>query len=118
MFIEKTSAFLTSRSNEAIFVQGNIEVTNKKLCGRVKCQTDDGKIVWIPEDSLLNNTSPPVEEKKMIEAHEPEYIYHTLRRGETVYTVAKMYNTTPQSILSINNMKTIAIGCKLKIRKL
>jgi murein DD-endopeptidase MepM/ murein hydrolase activator NlpD len=44
--------------------------------------------------------------------------YHTLKRGETIGTVAKLYGRTQDSIISMNgivNVKRVASGTKLKI---
>jgi membrane-bound lytic murein transglycosylase D len=46
------------------------------------------------------------------------YIYHTVRKGENLYAIAKRYHMKASEIKSLNNLKTDAlkIGQKLKIR--
>lgn len=43
--------------------------------------------------------------------------YHTVKKGETLYKIAKRYGTTPQKLCKMNNIKmstTLRIGMKLK----
>lgn len=44
--------------------------------------------------------------------------YHTVRRGEALASVAKLYNTTPEEIRALNNITgdRIKIGQKLKVK--
>ena len=46
------------------------------------------------------------------------YIYHTVRKGENLYAIAKRYHMKATEIKALNNLKTDAlkIGQKLKIR--
>lgn len=47
-------------------------------------------------------------------------IFHIIKQGETLYKIAKIYNTSTQEIIRINNLKnngeSIQAGQKLKIR--
>ncbi len=45
--------------------------------------------------------------------------YHTVQRGDSLYSIAQQYNTTPQYLLQLNNLNTqsrIYIGQKIKVR--
>ena len=45
--------------------------------------------------------------------------YHTVGRGDSLYSIAQKYNTTPQHLLQLNNLNTqsrIFIGQKLKVK--
>ena len=50
-----------------------------------------------------------------------EYIIHTVRYGDTIWDIVKMYdNVTSSQVLSLNNItdpSKIQVGQKLKIRK-
>ncbi len=47
----------------------------------------------------------------------PEYEVYTVKRGDTLYNIARMFNTTVTAIQSLNNLTTsnLAIGQKLLI---
>ena len=50
---------------------------------------------------------------------EPEWIYHTIAKGESLYSIARKHNTTVDKIQQWNNLTSpdkIAAGQKLKIR--
>lgn len=49
----------------------------------------------------------------------PEYINYTVKRGDSLYSIARIYNTTIESIMQDNGLKTenLTIGQNLKIRK-
>ena len=49
----------------------------------------------------------------------PEYINYTVKRGDTLYRIARIYNTTIESIMQDNGLKNenLTIGQNLKIRK-
>lgn len=56
---------------------------------------------------------------KVEESEEPEWIYHTIAKGEGLYGIARKYGTTVDHILQWNNLSNpdkIAAGQKLKIR--
>ena len=46
-----------------------------------------------------------------------QYITYTVQKGDTLYQIAKIYNTTVKEIKSLNNIinNTLSIGQKLKI---
>ena len=48
----------------------------------------------------------------------PSYINYTVQRGDSLYSIAKKYNTTVNDILKDNNLNTstLSIGQNLKIR--
>ena len=56
---------------------------------------------------------------KVEETEEPEWIYHTIAKGEGLYGIARKYGTTVEKIQQWNNIPSpdkIAAGQKLKIR--
>lgn len=50
-------------------------------------------------------------------AQEGEYIYHTVTKGQTLFSISKMYDTTVEIIVRNNpgSAKSISVGAKLKI---
>ena len=48
---------------------------------------------------------------------EPDFIYYTVKKGDTLYALAKKYNTTVDELLSLNNLpnSNLKIGAVLKI---
>lgn len=50
---------------------------------------------------------------------EPIYQTYTVQRGDSLYTIAKRYNTTVDNLIMLNNLKTnnLSIGQILKIRE-
>ena len=55
----------------------------------------------------------------VVETEEPEWIYHTIAKGEGLYGIARKYGTTVEKIQQWNNIPSpdkITAGQKLKIR--
>ncbi|MBD9098920.1 LysM peptidoglycan-binding domain-containing protein [bacterium] len=50
---------------------------------------------------------------------EPQYIMYTVQRGDSLYTIAKKYNTSVDNIKSLNNLTSnnLFIGQQLKIKE-
>lgn len=50
---------------------------------------------------------------------EKTYINYTVKKGDTLYSIARNYNTTVDSIMQLNNLKTssLSIGQVLKIKE-
>lgn len=67
-----------------------------------------GKILKIPQTSKFGAGSVGVE---------PKIITYKVRRGDSLWTLARRYNTTTKKIQTLNNLKTVNlnIGQKLKI---
>lgn len=45
-------------------------------------------------------------------------IYHVVEKDQTLYAIARMYNTTPEKLAKLNNLKSnkIIVGKKLKVK--
>ena len=50
---------------------------------------------------------------------EPQYVIYTVRKGDSLYTIAKKYNTSVDNIKSLNNLTSnnLFIGQQLKIKE-
>ena len=70
--------------------------------------------------SVPSNERPTVVASNSV-VDDGEYIVHTVRNGDTIWNIVRMYdNVTSTDILSLNNISDpskIQIGQKLKIRK-
>ena len=76
----------------------------------------------VPAESepVAPETKPvPAESEPVVAETEPEWIYHTIAKGEGLYGIARKYGTTVEKIQQWNNIPSpdkIAAGQKLKIR--
>ena len=50
---------------------------------------------------------------------EPQYIMYTVQRGDSLYTIARRYNTSVDNIKALNNLtnNNLTIGEQLKIKE-
>ena len=76
--------------------------------------------VTVETEPVKVETAPvTVETKPSTAEAEPEWIYHTIAKGEGLYGIARKYGTTVDKILEWNNISNpdkITAGQKLKIR--
>lgn len=71
-------------------------------------------------DTKPSNDIESVAEEINIKNQEPNYIYHTVQKGENIYLIAVKYNQTIQNLRTWNDLpygKNIAEGQKLKVQK-
>ena len=82
--------------------------------------TVETKPITVETKPITVETKPVTVETKPATAEaEPEWIYHTIAKGEGLYGIARKYGTTVDNILQWNNLSNpdkIAAGQKLKIR--
>ena len=82
--------------------------------------TVETKPITVETKPITVETKPiTVETKPATAEAEPEWIYHTIAKGEGLYGIARKYGTTVDNILQWNNLSNpdkIAAGQKLKIR--
>lgn len=73
-----------------------------------------------PEVKSDNKSKSPVkEEKKKVTPPAPEKQYHTVKKGESLYKIAKRYGTTVNKLLKLNNLtekSKIQPGQKIRIK--
>lgn len=66
------------------------------------------------------STAKTQPEIKPVPQPQPDYTSYTIRQGDTLYSIARRYNTTPGEIAQYNNLANkdaLKIGQKLKIPK-
>lgn len=78
-----------------------------------------GQTLRIPIESTLPPTPGEIKECYGTGYQEPQYILHTVKRGDNLYDLAKKYNTTVIHIMDLNDLKTtsLQIGQVLKIKE-
>lgn len=66
-----------------------------------------------PEPKKAGKSTDKVGKEVDIEAK-----FHTVQVNETLYSIARMYNTTPEKLMALNNLKDnrIFVGKKLKLK--
>ena len=73
-------------------------------------------------DSLATSppNTPPSAKPSVTDSSHPDYIVHTVQKGEYLALIAKKYGTTVAKIASYNhltNVNALKVGQKLKIPK-
>ncbi len=72
------------------------------------------------KQASIGKTTKPAEPKK-VEPLDPNYVYHTVRRGDTIWDIAKQYaGITSDDIMKLNkltNDRGLYVGQKLKIKR-
>jgi membrane-bound lytic murein transglycosylase D len=96
----------------------------KKLTVYVRVQKSEPKNLDIKPDSSGKNLAkakPAKDEKQLAENNSSagEYVYHKVRKGETIYAIAKRYGVTSKTIRALNNLddNALKMGQKLKIKE-
>jgi LysM repeat protein len=73
------------------------------------------------EDEEATEPEPSIEEPEDEEppAPQPRTVYHTVRSGDTLYSIARRYGTTIQALLQLNDLRSsdpIRLGQRLRVR--
>ena len=68
-------------------------------------------------NNLVSDTLTIGQVLKIPTSNEPNYIYYTVLKNDTLYAIARKYNTTVDEIKKLNNLtsNTLSIGQILKI---
>lgn len=97
-----------------------ITVETNPITVEMKPITVEMKPVTVETEPVIVETEPvKVETKPVTVEAEAEWSYHTIARGESLYSIARKYNTTVEKIQQWNNITSpdkITAGQKLKIR--
>ncbi|MCE3260821.1 MAG: cell wall hydrolase/autolysin, partial [Bacteroidetes bacterium] len=98
----------------------------KKLTVYVRVQKTETKAIDIKADSSEKNLAankPKAKENKQLaentSSESADYVYHKVRKGETIYAIAKRYGVTSKTIRALNNLddNALKMGQKLKIKE-
>mgnify|MGYP000153295760 CR=1 FL=1 len=72
------------------------------------------------KQASIGKSVKPAEPKK-VEPLDPNYVYHTVRRGDTIWDIAKQYaGISSDDIMKLNNLtndRGLYVGQKLKIKR-
>jgi membrane-bound lytic murein transglycosylase D len=74
--------------------------------------------VFVPLNTEKNELKLAQLEQTFLQKNEGYFSHHTVKKGETLFVIAKRYKTTVNKIKSLNNLKSDVIypGQKLKLR--
>jgi membrane-bound lytic murein transglycosylase D len=69
-----------------------------------------------PLGQQTSSPSPPVFRKETM-PRVAQHHYHTVQRNESLEDIARRYSTTVESIQKLNNVQSVKVGMRLKIRE-
>lgn len=128
MLLRNIKGYMTSKSGDELLLTGDYTITNKKLNSRIKVMDELGKVFWVPEEFLHKSHY----EKPIITPHSKDSeqgessktslnniveMFHVVKRGETLQSIANLYNVEPSTLVALNGAKGISIGSTILIRK-
>ena len=77
-------------------------------------------MTFAEKQASIGKSVKPLEPKKVVPL-DPNYVYHTVRRGDTIWEIAQQYaGISSDDIMKLNNLKNdrgLYIGQKLKIKR-
>ena len=128
MLLHNIKGYMTSKSGDEVLLTGEYTITNKKLNSRIKVMDEAGKVFWVPEEFLhKSNYEKPIITLQSIESEQKESsntspnstleLYHVVKRGETLQSIANLYNVEPSTLVALNGAKGVSIGSTILIRK-
>ena len=93
----------------------NISTTElEKLNPHIKNGLQVGQTLILPDNTIVNTSSPQSKNTTTVKAGET----HTISKGETLYSISKMYNVSVNDLKSVNpniNQNDLIIGSKINI---
>lgn len=72
----------------------------------------------VEKETSNKSTTKSTEKEKNTKEVDLTAKYHTVQINETLYSIARMYKTTPEKLIELNNIKNnrILVGTKLKLK--
>lgn len=129
--------YATSKSYDILKIKGTFEKTGLERLGRYQLReiNTDTKY-WIPVkdldrlDDLIERKKQQKEEQilqeeakkqtesvqKEVKPVSPVYYYYTVKRGDTLGSIAVKFNTTPGALIAINGTSKFALGSRIRIK--
>lgn len=92
----------------------------KKLIVYVREQkTTEPKLDVKKEEALLANKKDSANKQVALTNTKNEFVYHTVKSGESLYSISKRYKTSSAELKNLNNLRSDAlkIGQKLKVKQ-
>ncbi|MBK7938726.1 MAG: transglycosylase SLT domain-containing protein [Lewinellaceae bacterium] len=97
-----------------------IEAPDKNTAGAKPKKNEPAKPASSPPKAMPGQTTAnsPVSVNSRHDANAtPQYQFHTVRRNESLEDIARQYATSVESLRKLNNLSTLNIGMRLKIRE-
>ena len=122
--IKEGQALKIYRKSPTVETKTTVTAETQDVQSPVTAETEpvvaETKPVPAESEPVAPETKPvPAESEPVVAETEPEWIYHTIAKGEGLYGIARKYGTTVEKIQQWNNIPSpdkIAAGQKLKIR--
>jgi tetratricopeptide (TPR) repeat protein len=109
---DMTEKFYAARVNYGykLIAEGRLEEAKEQFILALTIKSD-GEEAIAGLQQLAGETPSPTP------TTQPQYIVHVVRQGETLYSIARQYNTTVQAIMAANGLTnyTIYVGQQLRI---
>lgn len=133
MYLDNVIGHSTSKSKDEILLKGEFVDTGRILNGRVKLIHEDGSVIWVSteiieaarttntlaEPEALESVQPinhPTEPEHHLQDTTQEY-YHTVKRGETLQSIASYYGIPESELRAANIAHSFCIGARLRVKR-
>ena len=124
-----TNVFTSSKSDEAQEIFGSFDVSETVRNGRRKVtMLGDNSTYWVDEKEIecYDDTvqcSPPtitineiVNNDETVNTHSATTVNYTVKRGDTITTIANEFNVSEASLRNLNGTYKFAIGQTIRIK--
>ncbi|MDE8033810.1 N-acetylmuramoyl-L-alanine amidase [Actinobacillus equuli subsp. equuli] len=121
--VKETSADTDKKETKEKKADRISEKSSKKdnLDNALKANKNDNSKTKVEEKSAKDNKKNSKDKESNSTKREPQKSsngYHIVQQDETLYSIARIYNTTPEKLSKLNNIKNnkITVGKKLKVQ--
>ncbi|WGE56211.1 N-acetylmuramoyl-L-alanine amidase [Actinobacillus equuli] len=121
--VKETSADADKKETKEKKADRISEKSSKKdnLDNALKANKNDNSKTKVEEKSAKDNKKNSKDKESNSTKREPQKSsngYHIVQQDETLYSIARIYNTTPEKLSKLNNIKNnkISVGKKLKVQ--
>ncbi|WGE80445.1 N-acetylmuramoyl-L-alanine amidase [Actinobacillus equuli subsp. haemolyticus] len=121
--VKETSADADKKETKEKKADRISEKSSKKdnLDNALKANKNDNSKTKVEEKSAKDNKKNSKDKESNSTKREPQKSsngYHIVQQDETLYSIARIYNTTPEKLSKLNNIKNnkITVGKKLKVQ--
>ncbi|WGE51943.1 N-acetylmuramoyl-L-alanine amidase [Actinobacillus equuli] len=121
--VKETSADADKKETKEKKADRISEKSSKKdnLDNALKANKNDNSKTKVEEKSAKDNKKNSKDKESSSTKREPQKSsngYHIVQQDETLYSIARIYNTTPEKLSKLNSIKNnkITVGKKLKVQ--
>ncbi|WGE82537.1 N-acetylmuramoyl-L-alanine amidase [Actinobacillus equuli] len=109
------------KKSEATSEKSSVKANSEKELKTKKETKRDNSKTKVEEKSAKDNKNSSKDKEQSSTKREPQKSsngYHIVQQDETLYSIARIYNTTPEQLSKLNNIKNnkITVGKKLKVQ--